>query len=350
MEYLRDLRYCIIAIKEMKIKMKNLEKIDGLIGKTPLAKIDYSYQGREGTLYAKLEYYNLSGSVKDRMAWYILKKSYEQGLIKEGDTIVEATSGNTGIAFCALGAYTGNPVIIFMPDWMSQERKKLISSFGAKIINVSKEEGGFLGSIDLADNYQKDHDHVFLPHQFSNPLNTQGQYESLGKELVADLERNGLVCDGFVAGVGTGGVITGVAKAIKEVNKGAKAFPLEPKESPTLSTGYKVGSHKIAGISDEFIPDLVKGKDLDDIVSVYSDDAILMAQKLARRGLGVGISSGANFLGAILAAEILGQDKVVATIFSDDNKKYLSTDLMKDIPVEEDFISKDIEILDIQAI
>lgn len=102
--------------------MKNLEKIDGLIGKTPLVKIDYSYQGRKGALYAKVEYYNLSGSVKDRMAWYILKKSYEQGLIKEGDTIVEATSGNTGIAFCALGAYTGNPVIIFMPDWMSQER------------------------------------------------------------------------------------------------------------------------------------------------------------------------------------------------------------------------------------
>lgn len=330
--------------------VESLNKIEKLIGNTPLLEINYTYKGKGQKIYAKLEYYNISGSVKDRMAYYILKKSYEKGLIKKGDTIVEATSGNTGIAFCALGAFTENPVIIFMPDWMSEERKKLISSYGAKIINVSKEEGGFLGSIDLADKYAREHENVFLPHQFANELNAEGQYNSLGKELVRDLNKNGLICDGFVAGVGTGGVIMGVAKAIKEANKDAKAFPLEPSESPTLSTGYKVGSHKIAGISDEFIPELCKLNQLDEIVSVMSDDAIIMAQKLAKRGLGVGISSGANFIGAVKAKEMLGEDKVVATVFSDDSKKYLSTDLMKNLEVKDNHLSKDIEIISYRVV
>lgn len=330
--------------------VESLNKIEKLIGNTPLVEITYTYKGKLQKIYAKLEYYNISGSVKDRMAYYILKKSYEKGLIKKGDTIVEATSGNTGIAFCALGAFTENSVIIFMPDWMSEERKKLISSFGAKIINVSKEEGGFLGSIDLADKYAREHENVFLPHQFANELNAEGQYLSLGKELVRDLDKNNLTCDGFVAGVGTGGVIMGVAKAIKEANKEAKAFPLEPYESPTLSTGYKVGSHKIAGISDEFIPEICKLDQLDEIVSVSSDDAIIMAQKLAKRGLGVGISSGANFVGAVTAKEKMGEDKVIATVFSDDNKKYLSTDLMKELEVKDNHLSKDIEIISYRVV
>lgn len=323
--------------------MRQLKDIKAAIGKTPLAEIQFKYKGQDRRIFAKLEHYNLSGSVKDRMAYAILEESYNRGEIKPGDTIVEATSGNTGISFCALGAYLGHPVVIFMPDWMSEERKKLIASFGAEIRLVSHEEGGFLGSIARAEELGKK-EGFFLPRQFENPANTEGQYKSLGKELVSNLKDLGFSCQGFVAGVGTGGTIMGVGKALREVNPMVKACPLEPEESPTLSTGNKVGVHRIAGISDEFIPDLCKLEDLDHIIGVSDGDSIIMGQLLSRSGLGVGISSGANFLGAIKLQEDLGPQAVVATIFADDNKKYLSTDLMREEPMKDSYLSKDVEI------
>ncbi|WP_218975532.1 PLP-dependent cysteine synthase family protein [Peptoniphilus catoniae] len=329
--------------------MRKIEELKNMIGNTPMLEVNFKYKNKQKKIFAKVEYYNLSGSVKDRMAYYVLKNAYDTGSIKENDTIVEATSGNTGIAFCALGAYLNHPVIIYMPDWMSEERKRLISSYGAQIRNVSKEEGGFLGSIELAEKMAREENHVFLPRQFENPDNTTGQCLSLGKEIIENLDKIGLIPDGFVAGVGTGGTVMGVGRAIREVNPRAKIYPLEPLESPTLSTGgKKVGSHRIAGISDEFIPKLCKLNELNEIISVSDGDSILMAKKLAQAGLGVGISSGANFIGALMALE-KGNETVV-TVFPDDNKKYLSTDLMKDEPVKDSYLSKDVEILNFKVI
>lgn len=328
----------------------NIEKrfvcLSNLIGNTPLIEIRFKYKGEDRRIFAKLEYYNLTGSIKDRMALHIIKKAYLTGRIKEGDKIAEATSGNTGIAFSAIGSFLGNKVTIFMPDWMSEERKKLIRSFGADIELVSKEDGGFLGSIKRAEEFAVEHRNVFLPCQFANVDNCEAHYLTTGPEIWEQLEQLGFKPDGFVAGVGTGGTIMGIGKYLKEMNPDIKLYPLEPANSPTLTTGYKVGKHRIQGISDEFIPPIVKLEQLDDIVQVDDGDAIIMAQKLASvLGLGVGISSGANFLGAIIAQEKLGKDAVVVTVFPDDNKKYLSTDLMSDEPVKEEFLSKDIELI-----
>lgn len=325
---------------------KRIECLSNLIGNTPLIEIRFKYKGEERRIFAKAEYYNLTGSIKDRMAFHIIKKAYLTGRIKEGDRIAEATSGNTGIAFSAIGSSLGNKVTIFMPDWMSEERKNLIRSYGAEIELVSQEEGGFLGSIRKTEELASEYGNVFLPCQFANEDNCEAHYLTTGPEIWNQLEDFGLIPDGFVAGVGTGGTIMGIGKYLKERNPNIKLYPLEPASSPTLSTGYKVGKHRIQGISDEFIPSIVKLDKLDDIVAVDDGDAIIMAQKLASvLGLGVGISSGANFLGALMVQEKLGKDAVVVTVFSDDNKKYLSTDLMKKEPVKDNFLSTDVELL-----
>lgn len=328
-------------------KINNLTK---MIGNTPLLEIKLKYKNEERTIYAKAENYNLTGSIKDRMALHIIKKSYERGRLKPGDTIAEATSGNTGIAFSALGRALGHKVTIFMPDWMSQERINLMKSYGADIELVSKEEGGFLGSIDKADKLAEECENVFLPHQFSNEDNCEAHYTTTGPEIWHQLQEIGLKPDAIVAGVGTGGTIMGAGRYLREMNPDIKLYPLEPANSPTLSTGYQVGKHRIQGISDEFIPPIVKLEKLDDIIHVDDGDAIIMAQKLASTlGLGVGISSGANLIGAIITQEKLGKDSVVVTVFADDNKKYLSTDLMKEEPVKDDFLSTDIELLSVKA-
>ncbi len=337
--------------------MRDIRDLEKMTGGTPLVEISFRYKGEERKIFAKVEYYNLSGSVKDRMAYYVIKKAYERGEIAPGDTIVEATSGNTGISFCAIGAYLGHPVVIYMPDWMSEERKRLIASYGAEIRGVSKEQGGFLGSIALAEKYAKENEGVFYPRQFENEDNATGQYKSLGAELVKDLKYAGLSPDAFVAGVGTGGTVMGVARALKEEYPSVKVRPLEPLESPTLSTGVKVGSHRIAGISDEFIPPICKLDELDEVVNVSDGDAIIMAQKLGKMGLGVGISSGANFIGAVKALEDLDKndetsvkDRTVVTVFTDDNKKYLTTDLLKEEPVKPGYLSTDIELLGMRVV
>ncbi len=326
-----------------------LEDLQGAIGRTPLLEIHYEKDGRKGRVFAKLESENLTGSVKDRMALYVLKKALEQGELTEDCVIAEATSGNTGIAFSALGAALDLPVVIFMPSWMSEERKRLIASFGATIREVSREEGGFEGSIALANAYTEEGKTTFLPRQFDNEDNVLGQYESLGKELVADLEALDLVAGAFVAGVGTGGTVMGAGRALREKNPAAKIHPLEPLESPVLSNPDAVDEHRIAGISDEFVPSICDLKSLDEVVSISDSDSILAAQALAKKGLGVGISSGANLLGAIALQERYGSDAIVTTVFADDNKKYLSTDLLKDEPMREDSAMKGLVITKIIA-
>ena len=339
----------------MTINEKMSEKFDGLaalIGHTPMLEISLLYKGEPRVVYAKAEYYNYSGSIKDRVACHILRQAYETSAITEGMPIAEATSGNTGIAFAAIGAYLGNPVTIFMPDWMSKERINLIESFGATIRLVSKAEGGFTGSIALADR-MGENEGAFLPHQFSNLENCAAHYATTGKEILAQLAAFGKRPQGFVAGVGTGGTLMGVKDVLQETYPDCLAFPLDPASSPTMATcGKVVGPHRIFGIGDEFVPAIVKLDQLDNILLIDDCDAINMSRKLARvLGLGVGISSGANFLGVLKAQNLLGnKDSVVATVFADDNKKYLSTDLMYEQTVSADHLACDVELISMRAI
>lgn len=329
-------------MKEMKEKLQSLHS---LIGNTPLLEIHFLFNDEPRVLYAKAEYYNLTGSIKDRMALYVLEQAYLRGSIHESDEIVEATSGNTGISFSAIGAILNHPVTIFMPEWMSEERKKLIKSYGASIRTVSKDEGGFVGSVSLTQSYAEEKGHVFLPDQFANRDNRDSHYHSTGPEIYFQMKDNNHFINAFVAGVGTGGTITGISEYLKERSADVQVFAVEPASSPTLSTKHKTGVHRIAGISDEFVPPLLDFSLVDDILQVDDGDAILMSQLLSRHlGLGVGISSGANFIGALMAQNRLGRDASVVTIFSDDNKKYLSTDLMKVEEMKDHFLSKHIKL------
>lgn len=282
------------------------------------------------------------------MALHILKRAYQSGRLHPGETIAEATSGNTGIAFAALGRALGHPVVIFMPDWMSHERKALMRSYGAEIVSVTQEQGGFLASIRMAEEFAAFRSNVFLPRQFSNDGNIEAHATGTGPEICAQAYSMGLQVDAFVAGVGTGGTVMGVGLYLRTRNSNAKVYPVEPAESPTLSTGHKVGRHRIQGISDEFIPELLDLARLDEVITVSDGDSILMAQKLASTlGLAVGISSGCNFLAALIAQSKLGPDAKVVTVFPDDNKKYLSTDLMHEEPAFDQYLSPAVELLGI---
>ena len=318
-----------------------------MVGSTPMLELHYTYQGRPRKIYVKCEHYNLTGSIKDRMALYILQRAYELGTIRPGDTIVEATSGNTGIAFSAIGRALGHKVKIIMPDWLSKERMDIIRSLGAEVILVSRQDGGFKGSIALSEQMAKEDSMVFLPGQFDNCFNVEAHERTTGREIWMQLQSLELTPDAFVSGVGTGGTVMGVGNYLKRRNPAVCIHPLEPKESPTLSTGSKIGSHRIQGISDEFIPSIVDLKRIDSIVQASDGDSILLAQKIARQlGLAVGISSGANLIGAMLLQEQFGGNATVVTVFPDSNKKYLSTDLVKEEPLKEDFISPDVEFID----
>ena len=324
-------------------KIANLQK---LIGKTPLISVKYRYRGGPvQRILAKCEHFNLTGSIKDRMALYILEKAYQQAKIRPNDMIVEATSGNSGISFAAIGRALGHRVRILMPDWMSRERRDLIKSYGAEVQLVSKEQGGFTGSIQMAE-AMTHYDGIFLPRQFENQYNAEAHEKTTGREIGYQLLLKKMKPQAFVAGVGTGGTIMGVGKYLRILFPDMQVHPLEPAESPTLSTGYKVGSHRIQGISDEFIPGIVKLDALDKVIPVHDGDAILMAQRLSRDlQLGVGISSGANLLGAIKVQQGLGPASLVITVFPDSNKKYLSTDLFKEEPVQPGYLSPEIELL-----
>lgn len=327
-----------------------LNGISNLIGNTPLLEIEFEYKGKVRKIYAKAEQMNLTGSIKDRMALHILKLAYERGVLKEGDAIYEATSGNTGISFSAIGRALGHKVTIFMPNWMSMERINLIRSLGAEITLITHEEGGFKGSIRRSEEMAERNPDSFLPRQFSNEDNVEAHALSTGPEIHWQLKYRNIVPDAFVAGVGTGGTIMGVGKYLKSQYPKINIHPLEPSNSPTLTTGHKVGKHRIQGISDEFIPPIVKLNELDKVISVDDGDSIIMAQKLANKlGIGVGISSGANFIGAIKLLDELGNDAIVVTVFPDDNKKYLSTDLLRDEDCKPDFYSNQVNLLSYQA-
>lgn len=315
------------------------------IGNTPMIKINYEYKGEKSYIYTKLEYYNLSGSIKDRVAYYIIKNAKERGVLKESQTIVEATSGNTGIALAALGRYYKHPVMIFMPDWASIERIKLMKGYGAKVILFSKEDGGFIRCVEEAKKYAKENN-AFLANQFANEDNFKAHFETTGEEIIKQLPEN---VGGFVSGVGTGGTLMGTGKRLKNEYKDFKIIAIEPDKMPLISKGKIISNHKIEGIGDDFIPDLVDKKAIDDIILINDDDAVNMARKLAKElGLGVGISSGANFIGSVLSKE--KTNKPIVTVFADDNKKYLTTDLLKEFDENESFISNKIELIDYELV
>ncbi len=317
------------------------ENLNKLIGNTPMIKIKYCYENREGYVCAKLEYYNYTGSIKDRLAYYIIKKSKEEKILKENQAIVEATSGNTGISLAALGAYFSHPVHIFMPDWVSEERIKIMKLYSANVYLVSKEEGGFKEAIKRSEEFASKIN-GFLPRQFENTLNIETHYLTTAKEILEQVNE----IDTFVSGIGTGGTLMGVAKRLKEYNKNIKVIALEPDKMPLLSGGKIIGDHKIEGIGDEFIPKLVDFNLIDKVISINDLDAINMSRILASKlGLGVGISSGANFL-----ASVLSGGNFSVTVFPDDLKKYLSTDLSKDIDNNKELLSNKIELLGFEVV
>jgi len=314
------------------------------IGNTPMIKIRYKYNGKENHIYTKLEFYNISGSIKDRVAYYILKNAYKEGTLKKGMEIVEATSGNTGIALSAMGSYLGNPVHIFMPDWVSKERVNLMQMYGAKVTLISKEEGGFKEAISKAKKYAKENN-AFLANQFENPYNVLAHYETTGKEIIEKLGgKIGGKIGGFVSGIGTGGTLIGTGRRLKELDNNIKIYAMEPDKMPMLSQNKIFSIHKIEGIGDDFIPEIVDRDIIDEVITVDDDDSINMSRKIARDlGIGVGISSGANIIASVLAKE--KNDKDIVTVFADDNKKYISTDLSKPIDKNPKYVSNKIEIL-----
>ena len=315
--------------------------MDNLIGNTPLIKITYKYNDVVRSMYAKLEYYNYTGSIKDRIAYYIINKSYCDGTLKKGMPIIEATSGNTGISFSALGRYYGHDVHIFMPDWVSDERKNIMKLYGAKVYLVSRDEGGFKECIRRADELAKKIN-GFRPNQFDNIKNVEAHYKTTGMEILNKVNN----IEAFVSGIGTGGTLMGVGKRLKEYDKNKKIIAIEPDTLQILSKGDTSGTHKIEGIGDDFIPSLVDRKLIDSIISINDEDAINMARLLAKKfGLGVGISSGANFLGCVMS----GYDNA-STVFTDDMKKYLSTDLTKEIDSKEDMISDKVTLISMEFV
>ena len=317
----------------------NIEK---LIGNTPMIKIDYEYENRNGSIYTKLEYYNYSGSIKDRIASYIIQKERENGNLKEGQSIVEVTSGNTGISFSAIGALYGHEVHIFMPDWVSLERRKLIEMYGAHVHLVSKEEGGFKRALELAEEFSIENG-AYRPLQFDNVLNVEAQYKT-GQEIIDKIPD----VNAFVSGIGTGGTLMGIGKRLKDNNPNSKIFALEPSTLSILKMGMEEGSHMIEGIGDDFIPGIVEEGLIDDIVLIDDLDAINMAKKISGEfGLGIGISSGANFLASVLMDS---KDLKIATVFPDDNKKYITTKLSEKIDENPELLSNKINLINFEVI
>ena len=291
-----------------------------LIGNTPVVKVDFKDENI-ADVYVKLEKFNLSGSVKDRAALGMIEAAEKEGLLKEGSVIIEPTSGNTGIALALIGRLKGYKVIIVMPDTMSIERRSTLKAYGAELILTDGTKG--MGeAIAIAEKLAAENPNYFLPQQFNNKANPEKHYETTGKELLDDFK----VIDAFVAGVGTGGTIVGVAKRLKERSKDTKVVGVEPSTSAVLS-GEKPGKHSIQGIGTGFIPKNYDASVVDEIVKISSEEAFEYAKKASHDfGLFVGISSGANIAAAYQVAKKLGKGKIVVTLAPDGGEKYLSVE------------------------
>lgn len=298
--------------------------IDQLIGNTPLLKLNRIVPEDAADVYVKLEFFNPAGSIKDRIALAMIEKAEAEGKLKPGDTIIEPTSGNTGIGLASVAAAKGYHLIIVMPETMSVERRKLMQGYGAKLI-LTPGADGMKGSIAKAQELV-DTKGYFMPMQFENPANPAIHEATTGQEIIDAFGKDDLP-DAFVAGVGTGGTLSGIGHALKKADPNIKVYALEPAESPLLKEG-KAGKHKIQGISAGFIPKTLDQEVYDGIIEVSSDDAIKTGQAVGRlEGFLPGISAGANIYGAIELAKQLGKGKKVVTVSPDGGDRYLSTDL-----------------------
>lgn len=289
-----------------------------LIGGTPILKINNMVDENSAEVYVKLEKFNPGGSTKDRAALGMIEEAEKQGVLKKGYTIVEPTSGNTGIGLAMIGKLKGYKVIIVMPETMSKERRDLIKAYGAELV-LTEGSKGMQGAIQKALEYEKQEGY-FIPQQFENEANTKKHYETTAEEIYKDLSD----LDYVVAGVGTGGTIVGVARKLKEKNKNIKAVAIEPKASAVLSGG-KPGAHNIQGIGGGFIPSIYDASVIDEVMTVSDEDSIKTTREFVEKeGLLLGISSGAAIYAAIEIAKKIGKGKKVLAIAPDGGEKYIS--------------------------
>ncbi|MBE5910216.1 cysteine synthase A [Pseudobutyrivibrio sp.] len=297
-----------------------------LIGNTPLVEVTNIEKelGLEAKVLVKLEYFNPAGSVKDRVALAMIEDAEERGLLKEGSVIIEPTSGNTGIGLAAIAAAKGYRAILTMPETMSVERRNILKAYGAEIV-LTEGSKGMKGAIAKAEELAAEIEGGFIPGQFVNPANAAAHRKTTGPEIWKDTEGN---VDIFIAGVGTGGTITGVGEYLKSQNPNVKVVALEPKDSPVLSEG-RAGAHKIQGIGAGFVPDVLNTKIYDEIYTAAAEDAFAAAKLLAKKeGISVGISSGAALHGAIeYAKKPENKGKTIVALLPDSGDRYYSTPL-----------------------
>ena len=297
------------------------ENLIDLIGNTPVIKLNNIFSGDIADIYVKLEGYNLGNSVKDRAALGMIEAAEKAGKLKPGGTIVEPTSGNTGISLALISKLKGYKVILVMPDTMSVERRSIIAAYGAELI-LTEGKKGMNGAIEKAGELIENNPDFFMPQQFKNSANPLKHYETTGEEIIKDLPD----LDAFVAGVGTGGTISGEGKRHKEFNSEIKIVAVEPQESTVISGG-KPGPHKIQGIGAGFVPDNLDLSVVDEIIEIPTERAFEICRILAENGLLLGASSGANIAAAYETAKKLGKGKKVLTISPDSGEKYLSLNI-----------------------
>ena len=297
------------------------ENLIDLIGNTPVIKLNNIFSGDIADIYVKLEAYNLGNSVKDRAALGMIEAAEKAGKLKPGGTIVEPTSGNTGISLALISKLKGYKVILVMPDTMSVERRSIIAAYGAELI-LTEGKKGMNGAIEKAGELIENNPDFFMPQQFKNSANPLKHYETTGEEIIKDLPD----LDAFVAGVGTGGTISGAGKRLKEFNSEIKIVAVEPQESPVISGG-KPGPHKIQGIGAGFVPDNLDLSVVDEVIEIPTERAFEICRILAENGLLLGASSGANIAAAYETAKKLGKGKKVLTISPDSGEKYLSLNI-----------------------
>lgn len=293
-----------------------------LIGNTPVLKLSKLVTDDMAEVYVKLEKQNLGGSIKDRAALGMIEKAEESGILKKGDTIIEPTSGNTGIALALIGSLKGYKVIIVMPDSNSIERRNMIKAYGAELV-LTEGIYGMNAAISKAEELAKKRKGIFIPQQFRNPANPEKHFSTTAEEIIKDIPE----VDAFVASVGSGGTVTGTGKRLKEYKSNIKVFAVEPEKSPVISGGQP-GAHKIQGIGAGFVPDNYDGTYVDEVIKVSDEHAFEVARAAAREeGILVGISSGANIYAALEIAKKLGKGKKVVTVAPDGGEKYMSVGL-----------------------
>ncbi len=308
--------------------MNIYKNIDELIGKTPLMELSniIKEENLQANIFAKLECFNPTGSAKDRPALQMILKAEEEGVLRENAVIIEPTSGNTGIGLAAIGASKGYKVIIVMPDTMSEERIMLMKAYGAEVVLTAGKKG-MQGSIEEAQRLAEEYENSFIPSQFDNPQNPEAHYKTTGPEIWNDTDGK---VDILVAGIGTGGTLSGTGKYLKEQNSDIKVVGVEPLSSPLLTKGV-AGTHAIQGIGANFVPENLDREILDEIIDVSNEDAFCYARKMAQKeGIAVGISSGAALFGAIeLAKRPENKGKNIVVVLTDTGERYLSTELYK---------------------